>query len=56
LRSPKPVVVSISLTRLVMTVEPTMAVSALSNSTVWVPAATVTPTENCPPKTGVAKA
>jgi hypothetical protein len=33
-----------------------MAVSALSNSTVWVAAATVTPTENCPPKTGVAKA
>ena len=31
----------ISFTRLVMTVEPTAAVNALSSSTVWVPAATV---------------
>ena len=53
---PKPVVVSISLPRRVTVVDPTVAVSTLSNSTVWLPAATVKPTENCPPKTGVAKA
>ena len=54
--SPRPVVVSLSLTRLVTADEPDTVVKALSNSTVLVPAATVTLTENCPPRTDVANA